>query len=95
MIHDYYHAIEEKLIPEAPEFITADLIKEDTELPEVERIIEGVDATLIEAYTYPRLDDVFKRALKAQAVPDVLNQAAAADAGKKGGKKDPKKGSIE
>jgi len=44
------------------------------------------------AYSYPRLDDLFKRALKAQVVQDVSTGSAAADP-KKGGKKEaPKKG---
>lgn len=87
-MHDYYHAIEEKLIPEAPEAVTVDLMREDLELPEVEKLAEGADTIDIGSYSYPRLDDLFKRALKAQVVPDVLAQASAADAGKKGAKKD-------
>lgn len=83
-------------MPEAPETVTVDLMKEDTELPEVERLAEGAEPTDASAYSYPRLDDLFRRALKAQVVPDVLAQAAAADAGKKGGgKKDAKKGAAE
>ena len=94
-MHDYYHAIDEKLIPEAPEAVTVDLMKEDLEVPEVEKLAEGADTIDANAYSYPRLDDLFKRALKAQVVSDVLSQAAAADAGKKGGKKDAKKGAQE
>lgn len=90
LVHDYYHAIEEKLIPEAPESQTVDLIKEDVELPDVEKIAEGGELTDIASYAYPRLDDLYKRALKAQVVPDVLAASASADAGKKGGKKDAK-----
>lgn len=96
LVHDYYHAIEEKLVPEAPEAVTVDLLKEDVELAEVERLADGAEAADPNAYSYPRLDDLFKRALKAQVVPDVLAQAAAADPGKKGaGKKDAKKGPAE
>jgi hypothetical protein len=94
-VHDYYHAVDEKLIPEAPEAVTVDLMKEDVELPEVEKLGDGADSVDVNAYSYPRLDDLFKRALKAQVVPDVLTQAAAADVGKKGGKKDAKKGAQE
>jgi len=65
LTHDYYHAIEEKLIPEAPEAVTVDLLKEDVELPEVEKLAEGAETTDITAYSYPRLDDLYKRALKA------------------------------
>lgn len=43
-------------------------------------------------YTYPRLDELYKRSIKAQAIPDVAAAAAAQAADKKGGaKKDPKK----
>jgi hypothetical protein len=87
LVHDYYHTIEEKLIPEAPEGVTVDLMKEDLEIPEVEKLGEGAEISDISAYTYPRLEDLYKRALKAQIVPDVIASAAAADAGKgKGGK---------
>jgi hypothetical protein len=72
LVHDYYHAVEDKLVPEAPETVAVDLMKEDVELPEVERLAEGAEPTDASAYTYPRLDDLFKRALKAQVVPDVL-----------------------
>ena len=83
LIHDYYHAIEERLVPEtAADSATVDLLKEDAELPEVERLTEGADMKDLAAYSYPRLDELFKRALKAQVVPDVSSQAAAADAGK-------------
>ena len=93
LTHDYYHAVEEKLIPEAPETVTVDLMKEDVELPEVERLAEGAEPSDLSAYSYPRLDDLYKKALKAQVVPDVLAAAAAADAGKGGkGKKDAGKG---
>jgi len=90
-VHDYYHALEEKLIPEAPETVTVDLMTADAEMPDVERLAEGSESSDLTAYSYPRLDDLYRRALKAQVVPDVLSSAAAADAGKKGaGKKDPK-----
>lgn len=72
LLHDYYHAVEEKLVPEAPEAVTVDLMKEDVEVPEVERLAEGAEPTDASAYSYPRLDDLFRRALKAQVVPDVL-----------------------
>jgi hypothetical protein len=89
LIHDYYHAIEEKLIPEAPDQQTVDLQKDEAEVPEVEKILDGGDTIDIGSYSYPRLDDLYKRALKAQVVPDVLAMSTI-DAGKKGGKKDAK-----
>lgn len=64
LIHDYYHAIEEKVIPEAPEGVTVDLMKEDIEIPEVEKLTEGAETSDIASYSYPRLDDLYKRALK-------------------------------
>ena len=63
----------------------------EVEQPEVERLAEGAESTDLAAYSYPRLDDLFKRALKAQIVPDVSTGTAAADP-KKGGKAPPKKG---
>ena len=51
-------------------------------MPEIEKIADGQDAQNIASYTYPRLEDFFKKALKAQVVPDVLAQVN--DAGKKG-----------
>jgi len=84
LVHDYYHAVDDKLIPEAPETNHVDLLKEDTELPEVEKIAEGAEIMDINSYSYPRLDDLFKRALKAQIVPDVATGTA--DTGKKGAK---------
>lgn len=64
----------------------------EIEQPEVERLAEGAEPTDLAAYSYPRLDDLFKRALKAQVVQDVSTGSAAADP-KKGGKKEaPKKG---
>jgi hypothetical protein len=89
LLHDYYHTIEDKLIPEAPESNTVDLMNPEGELPDVEKVGEGADSGDIASYSFPRLDDFFKKAIKAQVVPDVT-QGAAADAGKKGGKKDPK-----
>jgi len=69
-------------------------MKEDVELPEVERLAEGAEPSDMSAYSYPRLDDLYKKALKAQVVPDVLAAAASADAGKgaKGKGKDAGKG---
>lgn len=52
-------------MPEAPESITVDLMKEDVEVPEVERLAEGAESTDASAYSYPRLDDLYRRALKA------------------------------
>ena len=48
-------------------------MKDETELPEIEKIPEGLDANDINNYQYPRLEDFYKRALKAQTVPDVIS----------------------
>jgi hypothetical protein len=65
MIHDYYHAIEEKLIPEPPAAYTVELTAEGEEIPPCELLAEGADASKLESYTYPRLDKLFEKALKA------------------------------
>jgi len=62
-LHDYYHAIEEKLIPEAPPVQTTELIFED-EPPAVESIAEGADITQLESYSYPRIDRLLAMAIK-------------------------------
>jgi hypothetical protein len=93
ILHDYYHAFEDKLIPEAPPMVTQELVADGEELPPVEALPEGADASLVASYNYPRLDKIFEKALKTQFVMDV-NLGAGAD--KKGGAppakgKDPKK----
>lgn len=96
LIHDYYHAIEEKVIPEAPEQFTVDLGKEEGDIPEIERLNEGADSNDLTQYSFPRLDDLYKKALKAQTVPEIAAQAAAGGADPKKaaakGGKDAKKG---
>lgn len=64
ILHDYYHALEDKLIPEAPPLITQDLIVEGEELPAVESLNEGADPLQSGSYSYPRLDKIFEKALK-------------------------------
>ena len=71
LIHDFYHAFEDKLIPEAPQFVTQELVAENEEMPPVESLPEGADAQNPDVYTYPRLDKLFEKALKTQVVPDV------------------------
>lgn len=65
LIQDFYHAFEDKLVPELPQSATIDLVQEGEELPPVEVLPEGSDSQAIELYTYPRLDVIFTRALKA------------------------------
>ena len=65
IIHDYYHAIEEKLIPEAPAASTVEIgFAEGEEPPAIENLPEGADAQKIESYTYPRLDRLLAMAVK-------------------------------
>lgn len=94
ILHDYYHAFEDKLIPEPPAMITADILGEGEDLPAIEVLQEGADPLNAGSYTYPRLDKIFEKALKTQFVADVtLNAGAGLD--KKGAPpakgKDPKK----
>lgn len=65
ILHDYYHAIEEKLIPEAPPSQTAELgFADGDDAPLVENLPEGADAGKIESYAYPRLDRLLAQAIK-------------------------------
>ena len=93
IVHDYYHAIEEKLIPEAPAQAMVELaFPEGEEPPAVENLPEGADATRLESYVFPRLDRLLAMAIRQQVVPDVTQVQAAADPKKGGAKKDAKKG---
>ena len=83
IIHDYYHAIEEKNTPEITQPACVELTFEGDEMPQVETIAESADRNAIESYSYPRLEKLLTMALKMQAVPDVTQQAAAAAADKK------------
>lgn len=78
IIQDYYHAFEDKLIPEPAPLVTQDLVAEGEELPAVETLPEGSDPTNAGLYTYPRLDKIFEKALKAQFVADVTQSAGGA-----------------
>lgn len=72
IIQDYYHAIEEKLIPEAPPAYTAEIaFPEGEEPPLVEQLPENADPTKLESYVYPRLDRLLALAIKQQVVVDV------------------------
>jgi hypothetical protein len=64
ILHDYYHAFEDKLIPEPPQMITQDLIAEGEDLPAVETLPDGADPLNAASYQYPRLDKIFEKALK-------------------------------
>lgn len=96
ILQDYYHAVEEKLIPESSPAQLVELTFPEGEDPSFESIAEGADATALESYAFPRLDKLLTMALKQQVVPDVTHLAAAADPKKGGAKKaDPKKGAAK
>ena len=96
VIQDYYHAIEEKLIPEAPLAQSVEIGFDGEEAPPIETIGENNDPTKLENYTYPRLDRLLALALKQQVVQDITQANAVADAkgAKKGGKEAKKGGTV-
>lgn len=71
IIHDYYHAIEEKNTPEISSSTTVELAFEGEDIPAVESVPEGADRTQIENYTFPRLEKLLAMAIKHQIIPDV------------------------
>ena len=64
ILHDFYHAFEDKLVPEAPASQTVELVQEGEDLPPVELLPDGADPFNPDLYNYPRLDVIFQRALK-------------------------------
>ena len=95
LLQDYYHAIEDKVLPEAPQAnITELAFAEHEEPPPIEQKVEGADENLVESWTFPRLDKLLVMALKQQVVPDVTQQQQVVDP-KKGAKKDLKKGQTK
>ena len=76
LLWDYYHAIDEKLIPQTEEIPAVDISGADLENSAVESLPDGADQMDNMAYTYPRLDELYKRSIKAQTVPDVAAAAA-------------------
>lgn len=97
ILQDYYHAIEERLIPEAAPSTTVELGFDEGDAPAVESLPEGADATNADLYTYPRLDKLLVLALKQQIITDYSQQAQAVDP-KKGapkGKAPPAKGAQQ
>lgn len=93
--HDYYHAVEEKLIPDAPPATAVEIcFPEGEEPPAIENLPEGADSTKIESYIFPRLDRLLAMAIKQQVVLDVTQVQAATDPKKGGAKKDAKKGTT-
>ena len=93
IVQDYYHAVEEKLVPEASAASSVEIgFPEGEEPPAVENLPEGADGTKVESYTFPRLDRLLAMSIKQQVVIDVTQVQAAADPKKGGAKKDAKKG---
>lgn len=64
ILQDYYHAVEEKLIPEAAPSTTAELGFDEGDAPAVESLADGQDSTNADVYNYPRLDKLIAMALK-------------------------------
>ena len=79
ILQDYYHAIEEKLIPEAVPMSTVDLGFDDGDAVPIESLPEGADATNPDLYTYPRLDKLLVLALKQQIITDSSQANQATD----------------
>ena len=99
LVWDYYHAVDEKLIPAAEEIPAVDILAQPEgapplEMPPTESTEEGANLSDLESYTYPRLDELYKRAIKAQVVPDVTALSAAQADAKKAPKKGDKKGAA-
>lgn len=90
IIHDYYHAVEEKNTPEVQGIPSCELTFEGDEMPSVEFVGETADRSNIDSYSYPRLEKLLAMALRMQVIPDVTQLAAAGGADKKG--KPPAKG---
>lgn len=56
LIHDYYHAVEERNTPELPAIPSVELAFDGDDLPPVEAVDEKADHAAIESYSYPRLE---------------------------------------
>ena len=65
LLWDYYHAIDEKLIPGCEDIPAVDIGGGDIENTAVENLPEGADLMDEKVYTYPRLDELYKRSIKA------------------------------
>jgi len=64
IIHDYYHAVEEKNTPEVPGIPSCELTFEGDEMPGVENVGETADRANIDSYSYPRLEKLLAMALR-------------------------------
>jgi len=60
IIHDYYFSIEEKNTHEITGATTAELTFEGDDMPAIETMTEGADASHISSYSYPRLDKLLQ-----------------------------------
>lgn len=102
LLQDYYYAIEDKLIPDPSENLNYELVTVNDEgvteeLPPVYEVKAGEGSEAKESY--PRLDKLFEKALKAQILPEVEvtppGGAAAGDKKAPPKGKDPKKAAAE
>jgi hypothetical protein len=64
IIHDYYHAVEEKNTPEITGSNTLELAFEESDLPPIESVLDGADKTSVDSYNFPRLEKLLAMALK-------------------------------
>ena len=100
LLQDYYYAIEDRLLSDPPEALNYELVAsgEDGEQEEMPPVFEKDAENPESEETYPRLDKLYGKALKAQVIPELENTppgGAAAGNDKAKGKKDPKKGAVE
>lgn len=65
LLQDYYHAIEDKILPDSPQANISELaFAENEEPPPIEQKAEGADENLVESWQFPRLDKLLIMALK-------------------------------
>lgn len=96
LIQDYYHVIENKLVPDPPEKQNYELVavNEDGTIEELPPVYETSPEG--ENEVYPRLNKLYERALKSQALPEITSTPPGAGAVvDKKAKKDPKKQAEE
>lgn len=94
LLQDYYYAIENRLIADAPEKYTIDIMEEGEEAEELPAVFHKDEENPDAEETYPLLEKLYENAIKAQVVPDPDEAAAAGGKDAKKGK-DPKKGAVE
>lgn len=65
LLQDYYHAIEDKILPDLPQANISELaFAENEEPPPIEQKLENGDENVVESWSFPRLDKLLIMALK-------------------------------